>query len=488
MAGRGPQAEGAGDAAAAGERSGRTVPGPALAQVCDPVGRPRGTGFAADEYGTVVTSHEAVDGLTRIVLHAPDGRTCVVPADAVVALPGAGLALVRTEGLGLRPLPLAVRDSVATGAYVRIAAPGWRQARVLGSSPVTYAAADREHSVGTALELAIGTDGADALRPGGGRRAAGRGRRVRRGPRRPRHGAAAPGPGPPPTGRRARHPPPARLRDPAAGGGRRRSRRALAELIARNAATVPGYGHDLNLAGALHLTATSAGSDGPGEAPLEPVERPEVTREFDAFLDGPAHVLGLVGNPGTGRTTELAALAARRAQGGSPRRRCGCAAPICGARTRPSPTPRSGPSAGRTDHPGGRAGGAGQRGARGRLGRARGTTRTGRGAAAAVAARRARGDAAPARRAPGAWSAARRPGCGTRARALSSPAGRSTGSRRGRTSTGRCSTGRRQGRTPSPASPVAYDSAICPSRRHVRPARGTASRRGRSPRPTRGTR
>ncbi|MEU5577551.1 serine protease [Streptomyces huasconensis] len=319
MAGRGPQAEGAGDAAAAGERSGRTVPGPTLVQVCDPVGRPRGTGFAADEHGTVVTSHEAVDGLTRIVLHAPDGRTCVVPADAVVALPGAGLALVRTEGLGLRPLPLAVRDSVATGTYVRIAAPGWRQARVLGSSPVTYAAADREHPVGTALELAIGTDGADALRPGGGATggpvvdaASGAVLAVLGTALLPRD----PGPRPPGDAPGTHRPPgfaiPLREAAAADPGG------PLAELIARNAATVPGYGHDLNLAGALHLTATSVGSDGPGDAPLEPVERPEVTREFDAFLDGPAHVLGLVGNPGTGRTTELAALAARRAQGGEP--------------------------------------------------------------------------------------------------------------------------------------------------------------------------
>ncbi|WP_199783257.1 trypsin-like peptidase domain-containing protein, partial [Streptomyces alboniger] len=168
MAGRGPRAEGAGDAAGAEERSGHAALDRALVRVCDLAGRPRGTGFAADEHGTVITSHEAVDGLARVVLHAPGERTCVVPADAVVALPDADLALVRTEGLGLRPLPLTVRDSVATGAYVRIAALGWREARVLGTSAVTYTATDRFHLVGTALELAIGTDGADALRLGGG--------------------------------------------------------------------------------------------------------------------------------------------------------------------------------------------------------------------------------------------------------------------------------------------------------------------------------
>ncbi len=319
MAGRGPRAEGAGDTAGAGERGGHTAPDQALVRVCDLAGRPRGTGFAADEHGTVITSHEAVDGLARIVLHAPDGRTCVVPAEAVVALPGADLALVRTEGLGLRPLPLAVRDSVARGTYVRIAALGWREARVLGSSPVTYTTTDRFHPVGAALELAIGTEGADALRPGRG--AAG-------GPVVDAASGAVlavlgtallpqdPGPRPPGDALFTHRPPgfAISLREAAAAdpGG------PLAELIARNAATVPAYGHDLNPAGALHLTATSAGSDGPQAAHLEPVERPDVAREFAAFLDGPACVLGLVGDPGTGRTTELAALAARRTRGAEP--------------------------------------------------------------------------------------------------------------------------------------------------------------------------
>lgn len=319
MAGRGPRAEGAGDTAGAGERGGHTAPDQALVRVCDLAGRPRGTGFAADEHGTVITSHEAVDGLARIVLHASDGRTCVVPAEAVVALPGADLALVRTEGLGLRPLPLAVRDSVARGTYVRIAALGWREARVLGSSPVTYTATDRFHPVGAALELAIGTEGADALRPGRG--AAG-------GPVVDAASGAVlavlgtallpqdPGPRPPGDAPVTHRPPgfAISLREAAAAdpGG------PLAELIARNAATVPAYGHDLNPAGALHLTATSAGSDGPQAAHPEPVERPDAAREFAAFLDGPACVLGLVGDPGTGRTTELAALAARRTRGAEP--------------------------------------------------------------------------------------------------------------------------------------------------------------------------
>ncbi|MYX73533.1 serine protease, partial [Streptomyces sp. SID3915] len=89
----------------------------------------------------------------------------------------------------------------------------------------------------------------------------------------------------------------------------------LGELLRRNANVVPGYGRDLNLAGALQLTATTLGHrpDGP-----EPVERPDVAAEFTAFAHATAPVLGLVGLPGTGRTTELAALAVRRAGGAVP--------------------------------------------------------------------------------------------------------------------------------------------------------------------------
>ncbi|MET8686197.1 trypsin-like peptidase domain-containing protein [Streptomyces sp. NPDC004732] len=302
-------------------RDGFSVPAPelSLVRVCDLAGRPRGTGFAADDHGTVITSHEAVDGLARIVLHAPGERTCVVPAEAVVPLPGTDLALVRTEGLGLRPLPVSARGSVATGTYVRIAARGWREARVLGTSAVTYTATDRFHLVGAALELAIGTDGADALRLGGGA-AGGPVVDASTGAVLAVLGTAllpqSPEPAAPDQDVCAHRPAgfAVSLRDAAAAdpGG------PLAELVARNAATVPAYGDDLNLAGALHLTATSAGSDGPLAPPHEPVERPDTAREFAAFATGTAQVLGLVGDPGTGRTTELAALAARRARGAEP--------------------------------------------------------------------------------------------------------------------------------------------------------------------------
>lgn len=118
----------------------------------------------------------------------------------------------------------------------------------------------------------------------------------------------------------------------------------LAALLARNAATVPAYGADLNLAGAARLTAAASAPRVPAARP-ERVPRAEVTRHLETFAApgthrphgaaeatewtaaaeetkaaegtevGGAAVLALVGPPGSGRTTELAALAAHRAAG-----------------------------------------------------------------------------------------------------------------------------------------------------------------------------
>ncbi|MFE6833767.1 hypothetical protein ACFVFI_02845, partial [Streptomyces sp. NPDC057705] len=265
-----------------------------LVKICDAAGRVRGSGFVADDRGTVVTSHEAVDGLTRVLLHGP-GRTWLADAADVTALPGLALALVRTDGLGMRPLPVAVREVIDPGTYVRLPARGWRQARVLGCARVTY----------PAVELAIGTDGRDALLLGG--EACG-------GPvLDARTGAVLAVLG---TALQAEHrsaPFAVALRTAAAAdpGG------PLAALLERNAATVPGYGPDLNLAGALELTATTLGTAFPADA-CEPVERSGAAAALEAFTDGDSPVLGLVGAPGTGRTTALAALAVRRAHGPRP--------------------------------------------------------------------------------------------------------------------------------------------------------------------------
>ncbi|WP_234312020.1 trypsin-like peptidase domain-containing protein [Streptomyces griseus] len=282
----------------------------ALVRVHDLSGRPRGLGFVADHHGTVITAHETVDGPARLLLHTARDRHCLATAADVTPLPELGLALVRSEGLGVAPLPVSARDRIETGTYVRLAAGCWREARVLGATSATYTATDRFHLIADALELAIGTAGRDALRPGGG--AAGGpvldaatgavlgvlGTALQSDGR--DYGLALP------------------LNRAASGtvtGG------PLADLLARNAATVPAYGADLNLAGILELTATSVAQDGPRTGMegtvgvAEPVERTELIREFADFTRSRYAVLGLVGPPGSGRTTELAALAARRHRG-----------------------------------------------------------------------------------------------------------------------------------------------------------------------------
>lgn len=277
-----------------------------LVRICDPAGRVRGVGFVADDEGTVVTSHEAVDGLVRVGVRAPGGPTCAADADAIVPLPEADLALVRTEGLGVDPLPVAGRGRVEPGTYLRIAARGWREARVLGTARVTYTAADRFHLLGDVLELAIGTEGREALRLGG---------------------EAAGGPvldaatgtvlGVLGTALHAGHRA-AGLAVPLAQVAASAPDGPLAALLRRNAATVPAYGDDLNLAGALHLTATTGGTaGGPGTRP-DPVERRSVAAELAAFTKSDALVFALVGAPGSGRTTELRALTDRRAHGDAP--------------------------------------------------------------------------------------------------------------------------------------------------------------------------
>ncbi|MCC3771376.1 hypothetical protein K6I34_004325 [Streptomyces sp. UNOC14_S4] len=365
-----------------------------LVRIRDLAGRPRGTGFLADDRGTMITSHEAVDGLARLVLLAPGDRTCLVGADAVTPLPGSDLALVRTEGLGVAPLPVAAAEWIEDGVEVRLRAGRWQSAKIIGEALVTYTATDRFHLLDAAVELSIGER--DGLRLGE-EATGGPVLDARTGTVTAVLGTA--------------------LHAERRSGGFAIPLRAaagvtpngpLAALLERNAATIPAYGRDLNLAGALQLTATSLGTVTTARAWRDPVPRPEATTEFERFLavprrpadpappgldadgwagpsggggyadrpyeeygepgepgepgecgegagpsgayaaydpgvgpdeppDGsaagagagdpeaeaedppcPPLVLGLVGGPGTGRTTELGALASRRARGPEP--------------------------------------------------------------------------------------------------------------------------------------------------------------------------
>ncbi|GAA2616229.1 hypothetical protein [Streptomyces tubercidicus] len=308
----------------------------ALVRIRDLAGRTRGTGFLADHDGTVVTSHEAVDGAAQLVLQpmadgagggaaGGGGWTCLVAAEAITPLPEAGLALVRTDSFGphrLAPLPIAT-GRPAPDTRARIWAGGWLDGTVVGpGSGVMYTATTRVHLLDETLELGLCAGGREALRLGG------------------------PAVGGPVLDARtgvvlgvlgsALHPQAPGLVRPGATPGRRAGgfaiplravaeaapRGPLAALLERNATTVPAYGSELNPAGARHLAEVALDSAARPRLWREPVERPDVTAEFTRFEAGGgaagARVLGLVGEPGTGRSTELAGLAARRAQGPAP--------------------------------------------------------------------------------------------------------------------------------------------------------------------------
>ncbi|MFF7216385.1 serine protease [Streptomyces sp. NPDC008238] len=278
----------------------------ALVRVRDLAGRPRGTGFlveARDGRGTLVTSHEAVDGLVRLVLHAHGEQTTLVEVHAITPLPELGLALVATEGLDVPPLPVAgFARTAGPGRVVRLRGAGWVEATIAGTAPVTYTATDRFHLLDAAYELAGARGDDEPLR------AVASGEPVIDAETGAVHGVLVTAMH---AGRRAGGfavP----LRAPAEGG-------VLGEALARNAATVPAYGPHLNIAGALQLTATSVGSAARPRAWREAVVRPDAEAELARFTgEGCAPVLGLVGAPGSGRTTELEVLAARRAAGPDP--------------------------------------------------------------------------------------------------------------------------------------------------------------------------
>lgn len=295
-----------------------------LVRVGDLAGRPRGTGFVADHHGTVVTSHEAVDGLARIVVHATGDRVCVVASDAVTPLPALDLALIRTAGLcGPAALRPAGRGREGRVRPYR----GRRLARGAGAGH------GGRH---------IHRDGrfpSAARRPGVGDRH-GRGEALRLG------GGAAGGPvldmttgaviGVLGTALEAPH----RATGFAVPLRGWRAERPLAELLARNAATVAAYGTDLNLAGVLELTATTVGSDGPGAgagavagAEADPVERVDVVRSSP-----PSPTV----RPPSSASSAHPAPAARRnwppsppdaAGTPSPHPPCGSAAPTCSPTT-----------------------------------------------------------------------------------------------------------------------------------------------------------
>ncbi|MFF2354536.1 serine protease [Kitasatospora sp. NPDC058115] len=315
--------------------------GRALLRIRDRDGRLRGLGFAVDRQGTVLTAHEAVAGLDGIVLQLRGGRTRVVGPEHVRLLPGHGLALLCTGpdgGLPVPPLPLAEPPEGGSGGGLLLTVPAPGEGRADGrtvllrcgpaaTTAAVYPQGGRFHpiegvlllDVPSAADAAAVPAGAPVLDAAGGAVVAVvvPGLRVpgRPGPPAavPVRGAVAPGP-------------------------------ELTELLARNAADVPAYGRALNLAGVLRLTAAqvAGASAGPGRVAAlaaDRVERPDGLVEWaglsatgsaagpggawpgpDAGVRGAlggtgaadAGVVALVGAPGSGRSTEAAAVAVRR--------------------------------------------------------------------------------------------------------------------------------------------------------------------------------
>ncbi|MGE7438243.1 serine protease [Kitasatospora sp. NPDC001175] len=280
-------------------------PGRALLRICGPDGRLRGLGFAADLDGTVVTAHETVAGLDRLVLHTEGGQARVLGADCIEPLARHGLALVRTEavgGLPVPPLPIGGPgrggEPVAVPSFGSGGRAASAQGGVLGAGTAMYPWHDEFHLIAGALWL----DLTAAVPAGAPVVDAGTGAVL---------GVVVPSL---PAGQTG-----GVVAVPLVTGGDAAAAGALAELVARNAVTVPAHGRALNPAGVLQLASAQLGSAvaGPGriaDLAADRVDRPDgLTGEEP---QGP--FTALVGAPGSGRTTELAALAVRRAGGRHP--------------------------------------------------------------------------------------------------------------------------------------------------------------------------
>ncbi|MFI8086115.1 trypsin-like peptidase domain-containing protein [Kitasatospora sp. NPDC086009] len=283
-------------------------PGRYLLRIRDLDGRLRGLGFVADPQGTVLTAHESVADLDRIVLHTPGGQTRVLGPDSVLPLPGHGLALLRTDGVGglpVPPLPIAAPGAVAAGREVLLPAftgEGERtvalRCGVLGVTGAVYARPDRFHLLGGVLLLDVPVVTGTGPVPAGAPVLDARSGAV--------IGVAAPALRAPEQGG-------ALTAAPANGSGSGEGAPALAEALARNAAGVPAYGSALNLAGVLRLAAAQVAAAGAGPGRVAALAADRVDRPDGLAGDDPrATVTALVGAPGSGRTTELAALAVRR--------------------------------------------------------------------------------------------------------------------------------------------------------------------------------
>ncbi|RPE32374.1 serine protease [Kitasatospora cineracea] len=279
-------------------------PAQALLRIRDQQGRLCGLGFVADRHGTVVTAHEAVAGLPRLVLHTPGGQSRVLGPESVDLLPERGLALLRTAAVGGLPGPaLPIGRTAVTGPVAvphqrwEDGAPALAHGRPLGRESGRCGDGALVRTVPGVLLLDLPVTppaGAPVLDPETGAVLAVLAPRVR----------AVAGPGV--------------AAVPLAADGRPEDS-PLGRLLARNAADAPAFGRALNLGGALRLTGAQLEGAAAGPGRIAELAADRVDRPDGLSGEEPQDVLTvLLGESGSGRSTELAALAVRRAGAARP--------------------------------------------------------------------------------------------------------------------------------------------------------------------------
>lgn len=301
--------------ATAGPRPPR--PEDALVGVLDGTGRLRGLGFTADPQGTVVTAHEVAAGPGALALRLPDGTLRPLGPDAVEPLPELGLALLHpaadgppgpdpanTPAVPAGPLPAALpiaqdadRVDGRPLALLRPTAPDGTPAAphpvgLAGRCTAVLVLPEGLHAVPGTLVLAVPPQavlpGTPVLDTTTGAVLAVLAPALRG--ERPDTVAAA----------------------PLTGTG-------LHRLLRRNAESVPAHGTALNLGGVLQLAAAQLHSAGPGPSRTAELAADRTDRADGLTGEEPDDLLTvLVGAPGSGRSTELAALAVRRGAGARP--------------------------------------------------------------------------------------------------------------------------------------------------------------------------
>ncbi|MFC7185024.1 serine protease [Kitasatospora paranensis] len=270
--------------------------------VTDGQGRPHGLALPVDRQGTAVTAYQAVAGLTEAVLRLPDGTARPLGPGAVRLLPGHGLALLHTghpDGPPTAVPPVTGRTDRRLVTVLHPGAPGAGPVLLPGvvvghCTAVQPTDADGFHTVPGALLIRLPPSapvpeaGAPVLDAETGAVLALLAPALRGD--RPDTVAAA----------------------PLAAG-------LPADVLLRNAESAPAFGPDLNLGGLLRIAAAQLDAATAGPARIADLAADRVDRPDGLTGEEPQHpATVLTGAAGSGRSTELAALAVRRATGPRP--------------------------------------------------------------------------------------------------------------------------------------------------------------------------